>query len=85
VGICCQPPWPLAALLAIGQIDEEIAVTPLTTMKRLSRPHPREPTDDELHAVAGGDRKTPPAPKKPPPTKTSGLFEIEDNSFDIEQ
>ena len=42
-----------------------------------------ELTDNELDAIAGGDRKTPPTPKLPPP-KTPGLFEISDYSFDIE-
>ena len=42
---------------------------------------------DELNSVVGGTDKTPPKPKTPtPPAKPgTGIFEIEDYPFDIEQ
>jgi hypothetical protein len=60
----------------------------MTEQKRTENLATDELSLDELNSVAGGTDKTPPKPKNPtPPAKpqTSGLFEIADYSFDIEQ
>ena len=60
----------------------------MTEQKRTENLVTNELSLDELNSVVGGTDKTPPKPTNPtPPAKpgTSGLFEVEDYSFDIEQ
>jgi hypothetical protein len=74
--------WRMTAMYSRSFEIGSIAMTEKNRAERIGADS--ELTDDELNVVVGGAGKTP-APKKAPVSKSSGLFEVEDYSFDVEQ